>query len=79
MRFILSTGWLSTLAQRPRAAVEFSSLRRRLASALLEFTSSVQPERVISLTIYLAVLVYSTAVAAYYLLLNRETHARGAM
>jgi hypothetical protein len=45
---------------------------------LLEFTSSVRPERVISLTIYLAVLVYSAVVAVYYLLLNRETRASGA-
>lgn len=46
-----------------------------LLPPLLEFTSSVRPERTISLTIYLAVLVYSAAVAVYYLLLNRDTRA----
>jgi hypothetical protein len=35
--------------------------------------STVPPERSISLAIYLAVLVYSAAVAVYYLLLNGET------
>ena len=46
-----------------------------LLPPLLEFTSTVRPERAISLTIYLAVLVYSAAVAVYYLLLNRQTRA----
>jgi hypothetical protein len=46
-----------------------------LLPPLLEFTSTVRPERAISLIIYLAVLVYSAAVAVYYLLLNRQTRA----
>jgi hypothetical protein len=44
-----------------------------LLPPLLPLTSTVPPERSISLAIYLAVLVYSAAVALYYLLLNKET------
>jgi hypothetical protein len=44
-----------------------------LLPPLFALISTVPPERAVSLVVYLGVLVYSAAVAIYYLLLNGET------